>query len=98
MGAPQKYRQRYIAFKIGEKLSRGKLIKIISNLGQELELSPPPWLVLYNPEKKEGLIRCGHLQIHEFVEKMKELEKPDFEIEGVSGTIKKTRQKFLSKE
>ncbi len=96
MGAPQKYRQRYIAFEIDEGLSRGELINIISNLGQKLDFYPPPWLVSYESEKREGLVRAGHLQVDELKEELKKVKNPDFLIKGVSGTIKKARQKFLS--
>ncbi len=96
MGAPQKYRQRYIAFKIDESLSRGGLINIINDLSEELNYSPSPWLTLYDSEKREGLIRCNHQQVDELKEVLKKKKKPNFEIEGVSGTIKKARQKFLS--
>lgn len=96
MGAPQKYRQRYIAFEIEESFSRGDLINIISELGQELNYSPSPWLVLYDSEKGEGLMRCGHFQVDELKGELKKIKNPDFKIKGVSGTIKKAREKFLS--
>jgi len=96
MSAPQKYRQRYIAFKVDQNISKGKLIKIISQMGYEEDFSPNPWLVLYDVEESKGLIKCGHEQVERLKVELKKLDGPSFEISGVSGTIKTARQKFLS--
>lgn len=96
MGAPQKFRQRYIAFQADENLEKEKLIDTFVNIGREKNLSPQPWLILYNSNSGEGLVKCGHLQMDELIEEMKKNKKINFEILGVSGTIKKARKKFLT--
>lgn len=96
MGAPQKFRQRYVAFQVGKRLEKGSLIDIIVDIGQEKNLSPQPWLILYNQNSGEGLVKCGHFQLDDLKEGMKKNEKVNFEIQGVSGTIKKARKKFLT--
>lgn len=95
MVAPQKYRQRYIAFKTENNLTKGDLKRIISNIGKELNLSPKPWLISYDRRTKQGLVKCGHRQVDKIKQKLSN-KKIEFKIIGVSGTIKKTKQKFLS--
>ncbi len=95
MGAPQKFRQRYIAFR-GNGCSEEELRETLFNLGRELDYSHPPRLVRFDSDTCEGLILCGHLQVGLLKERLKDLEKIEIDILGVSGTIKKARQKFLS--
>lgn len=96
MGAPQTYRQRYIAVQADEALSKKDLEKTISQLNQKFSFSPSPKLIIYEEDLGEGLIKCGHLQIDRLKKGIKNQEKVEIEILGVSGTIKKTRKKFLS--
>lgn len=95
MGAPQRFRQRYIAFR-AEGSSEEDLKENLFNLGQELDYPHPPKLVRFNPELHEGLILCCHLQVDRLKGELKDLEIADIEVLGVSGTIKKARQKFLT--
>ncbi len=98
LGAPQAYRQRYVAFRVDESISKGDLINVISRIANEEDFSPSPWVIIFAPDVGEGIVRCGHLQLDGFKEKLLNFEEFDLEILGVSGTIKKTRQKFLSSE
>ena len=96
MSAPQDYRQRYIAFRVGKSIPKGKLINIVSDIGYEKDFSPSPWLTLYDVEKAEGLIKCNNDQVDRLKSELDDQDSPIFTIMGVSGTIKTARQKFLS--
>lgn len=96
MGAPQKFRQRYIAFETEKSSNKEELEKVIREVGQELDLSPPPWLILFDQETNEGLVKCDNSQTDKLKNKLNKVDKLKIRILGVSGTIKKARQKFLS--
>lgn len=96
MTAPPKFRQRYIAFETEKNSSKEELEKVIREAGQELGLSPLPWLILFDQETNEGLVKCDHLQVDKLKNELKKTDKFKIRILGVSGTIKKVRQKFLS--
>lgn len=95
MGAPQKFRQRYIAFR-AEDCSEEDLKGVLFNLGRELDYSHSLKLVGFDSEVCEGLILCGHLQVDRLKKELEGLGEVNIEVLGVSGTIKKVRQKFLS--
>ena len=97
MGAPQDFRQRYIAFKVGNKIRKKELEKEVSRWGQETNHFYDPWLVLYDEERGEGLLKCEQEQVGGLKREMKNSEDLNVRILGLSGTIKKARQKFLTK-
>lgn len=96
MGAPQDFRQRYIAFAVEEGFSEERLEGILTDFREELSFSHPPRLVFYDSESNEGLVRCGHLQVPILKNALENLSEPNVKVRGVSGTIRKARQKFLS--
>ncbi len=95
MGAPQSFRQRYIAFRVPSSAPRGKLEEMVSVLGRKTDHFYDPWLVFYDEDLGEGLIKCEHEQLREIKRMMESMEELDIQMLGVSGTIKKARQKFL---
>lgn len=96
MGAPQGFRQRYIAFEVEEGFSEERLKGILTNFREELSFSHPLRLVSYDSESNEGLVRCSHLQALSLKDALENLSEPNVKVRGVSGTIRKARQKFLS--
>jgi RNase P/RNase MRP subunit POP5 len=95
LGAPQKYRQRYIVFEVQGEPGKGELINYLSQLSKDRELMPKVWLILYRESEGTGILKCTHLQLSKLKKEMENSKRFQFEILGVSGTIKKARQKFL---
>ncbi|MBS3815323.1 MAG: hypothetical protein KGY45_02020 [Hadesarchaea archaeon] len=94
MGAPKKFRPRYIAFKIGSEASKSELSELISEISIEINHSGyKPRIVQFNGEKGCGLIFSNHIEVDKLKEKLE--SKSFVKILGVSGTIKAARQKFL---
>ena len=96
MTAPQKYRQRYLAFKIGKNLGKRDLIDTLQNICKENEYKRRPRVLVYNSKISEGLIRCRNDEVKILEKEIRDRLDQNFEVFGVSGTIKKARQKFLS--
>lgn len=97
MSAPREFRQRYIAFEVERDMPEERLSEVLSELWEELDYSYyVPWLVTYDRESGEGLVKCGHLQVDEVKMEMEDVGEVNIRIRGVSGTIKKARMKFLS--
>lgn len=95
LGAPQKFRQRYIAIKVEGELSSDELEKEIDKIARDLDLSSRPWIVLFDDEKEKGLLKCGHAQVDRILEGLDKAEGLSVEALGISGTIKKARLKFI---
>lgn len=93
MSAPTTYRQRYVAFVTDEELTRGDVKNYLSNLNRELDFSPKVRLIFHERGRGRGLVRCEHMQLESLKEEME--SSGGFTVKGVSGTIKKARQKFL---
>lgn len=95
MGAPQKFRQRYLTINFKRKLSRDDLKIFISNLSRELNLSHRPRIILHDQENSLSLIMCKNLQLEDVRKKIESSERIKIKVKGVSGTIRKAKQKFL---
>lgn len=96
MGSPKKFRQRYVAVEVEESPSRTEITDFVSGLNHRLDSFPPVSLIFYKVGCGEALLECGHLQLERVKEGIGELEELEARILGVSGTIKKAVQKFLS--
>ena len=96
MGAPQNFRQRYIAFRVDNNVNRRELEREIERWGEKTSHFYDPWLVIYEGSQGEGLIKCEQEQVEELKLQMSESENFDITVLGLSGTIKKARQKFLT--
>ncbi|KXB02309.1 hypothetical protein AKJ44_00820 [candidate division MSBL1 archaeon SCGC-AAA261F17] len=102
MGAPQRFRSRYIAFKVEGEASIEELRKAISKSSREISrLNPRPRIVIYDGDEGCGLVKCSHLQVDELKRELKKIggtgnESFKVRLLGVSGTIKATKRKFLS--
>ena len=96
MPAPQTYRQRYIAFVSDQRPAKKELDDLLFDIKKNCKFYPSPRLIIYDQSKGEGLIRCEHLQSKDLKRELERTKENDFEIKGVSGTIKKARIKFLN--
>lgn len=98
-------KRRYIAFEVvGTEMGKNAVIKTLELAFGKTTVSDFDKgllkLVIYNPESKFGLLRCGHKE----VEAIRAIITQDgiddkissFKIMGVSGTIKAARRKFLA--
>lgn len=95
MGAPQKFRQRYLSIEFKRKLSRSDVEGIVSDISRELKLSHRPRIILHDREHNLSLIMCKNLQLERVRKKIENSEREKIQVKGVSGTIRKAKQKFL---
>jgi len=98
-------RRRYISFQIsGEaKFNKEQVLKSINNTGLrffgELEFSRiRPWLIDFDSGTQAGIVRTNHMRKEEaktclFLITEIEGKKARIHCQGVSGTIKKVREK-----
>lgn len=96
MTAPQKYRQRYLAFKLGKTLEKRDVIDALREICKENDFKRRPRVLVYDSKVSEGLIRCRNDEVELLEKEIRDQLGQNFEVLGVSGTIKKARQKFLS--
>lgn len=94
--APQRFRQRYIVFKLGDCTSLQDFKSKIEEFYADSDFSYHPWVVLFDDKVRKGLLKCGHKQRYFIEEAIENSGDLDVEILGVSGTIKKAKIKFLS--
>ena len=63
---------------------------------------PYIWVIKFDVETGEGIIRCGHNSLNKILQSLQEikgiLKKLKFRTLGTSGSIKTLKRKFLSKE
>ncbi|MFH1169554.1 MAG: Rpp14/Pop5 family protein, partial [Chloroflexota bacterium] len=103
----QKENWRYIAFEIisdsapkeGEVV-RTMVSSILRFLGELGASDTNIWMMEYAAEKRQGIIRCSHDAVRDVVASITlvskiEEKKAAFNVRGVSGTVKKCREKYL---
>lgn len=100
-------RNRYIAFEIisDSRLGRGDVVKAAWNavlrfLGELGASRTSLWVMDWDEEKKKGILKVNHKSLEEVraaLALIKEInnQRVIFHILGVSGTVKKTREKYL---
>ncbi len=102
-------RRRYIAFKLhcAQPLQEADLNtaiwhSILNFLGELGTAEANAWILkgIYTPEKKIGLIRCGHTSVEHVRAALALIsrigdEPVVIEVLGISGTIKAARRKYL---
>ncbi|MFH1424164.1 MAG: Rpp14/Pop5 family protein [archaeon] len=105
----QKENWRYLAFELitNAKFKETDVVKamVSSILRFHGELGASytnVWMIEFNEGKQNGIMRCSHTAVQEVVAAVTLITKIDdkdagFNILGVSGTIKKCREKFLIK-
>ena len=103
----QKENWRYIAFEVlseanfSEKdITRALISSVIKLLGEVGASKTNIWLLEYSGNSKTGIIRCSHKAVNSVVASMTGLAKIDdkkaaFLVLGVSGTIKKLKEKYF---
>ena len=106
-------RNRYIAFEIisdkkfsKEEISRGIWNAVLRFLGELGASKASLWLIDWDQEKQRGIFKISHTELDNVkaaLTLMKEIKTGENKIPaayhtlGVSGTVKKTRQKFLKR-
>ncbi len=101
-------RGRYIVFEIItelEEISKSDLLNSITrslfSLHGELGASKTGiWLIEFDERKKKGIIRCSHkglIELRTSLAVISQINKNPviFHVLGISGTIKKAKEKFL---
>jgi ribonuclease P/MRP protein subunit POP5 len=100
-------RNRYIAFELvcDSAVSRGEVVKAVWNallqfLGELGASKTSLWVMDWNEEKKQGVLKVNHLSVDEVraaLTLMKGFNGKHavFRTLGVSGSVKKTKEKFL---
>jgi ribonuclease P/MRP protein subunit POP5 len=101
-------RNRYIAFELvcDSPIGRGEVVKATWNvllrfLGELGASKTSLWVMDWNEEKKQGILKVNHLSVDEVraaLVLMNDLGgKPVvFRTLGVSGSVKKTKEKYLT--
>ena len=97
MGAPQEFRQRYIAFKVENDIQRAEMEGKVKDWGEMTDHFYDPWLVIFDEKTGEGLIKCEQGQLEGLERGIMDDGGLEIRILGLSGTIKKARKKFLEK-
>lgn len=87
-------KRRYIAFESIGGASASDVMLAVNSLraGKPKPEQSMLKLVLYDPNSRKGLLRCGHMQVEETKAWMSNMS---LRVLGVSGTIKAARRKFL---
>ena len=103
----QKENWRYIAFELVSNANftdkdivraiTGANLRLYGEVGTSGENL---WLIEYNADKKSGIIRCSHKTQQKVIAALTIITKINeqdvvFNILGVSGTIKKTKEKYF---
>lgn len=103
-------RNRYIAFELisSVKFSRGDVVKalwasVLRFLGEYGASKTSFWVMEWDEEKQNGIIKVNNKCVDEVrsaLTLLKEINNVSviYHTLGVSGTVKKTRKKFLSKK
>jgi len=103
-------RNRYIAFEIitDSDLSRDEVVKaiwisVLKFLGELNASRTSLWVMSWNDEKKNGILKVSHKSVDEVkaaLTLVKEIngKRVIFHILGVSGTVKKTRERYLKEK
>jgi ribonuclease P/MRP protein subunit POP5 len=104
----QKENWRYIAFELitKSKFSEKDIVRAIINsilrlLGEAGASETNMWLIEYNPTQLNGIIRCSHKALTKVIGSITTVTSINentaaFNVLGVSGTIKKAKQKYLN--
>lgn len=100
-------RNRYIAFELvcDSQISRGEVVKAVWNallqfLGELGASKTSLWVMDWDEQRKRGILKVNHCSVDEVraaLTLMKELNGNPlvFRTLGVSGSVKKTKEKFL---
>lgn len=103
-------RNRYIAFEVisDSDIGRGGVVKatwgsVLKFLGELNASRTSLWVMNWNDEKKEGILKVNHKSVDEVrsaLALVKEIngKRVIFHILGVSGTVKKTRERYLKEK
>lgn len=106
----QKENWRYIAFEIisDASFNEKEVIKAVSSsilhlLGAVGASKTNFWLISYDQTSKKGLLRCSNKAQKEVIASITTITKIEntiaiLNVLGVSGTIKKAKEKYLSKK
>lgn len=98
---------RYIVFEIISKTSvkeqdvvRAIISSILRLFGELGASKTNVWLIEYDSKTKRGIVRCSHKAVQTVVASMTIVTKIGeqeavFVVKGVSGTIKKAKEKYL---
>jgi ribonuclease P/MRP protein subunit POP5 len=101
-------RNRYIAFELisDVKFRRDEVVNAVWNsalgfLGESGMARSSLWLMDWDEKKQRGILKVNHVsveQVRAALALLKDINKKNciFHALGVSGTVKKTREKFLS--
>ena len=99
---------RYIVFELLSKTAikeqdvvraiTGSILKMFGEFGAS---KTNVWLIEYDSKTKKGIVRCSHKAVETVVASVTLITKiveseAAFVVKGVSGTIKKAKEKFLS--
>jgi len=100
-------RDRYIAFELisNSRFGRDEVVRAVWNttlrfLGEYGTSKTSLWLMDWNEEKQNGILKVNHRSVEEVraaLALLRDINKGDciFHVLGVSGTIKKTRERYL---
>ena len=105
--ATMKENWRYIVFDLISKTTSkeqdivraitGSILKMFGDIGAS---KTNVWLIEYDAKTKKGIVRCSHTAVQTVVASITSITKLNdseaaFVVKGVSGTIKKAKEKFL---
>lgn len=100
LGAPQETRSRYIAFKVKDRQSISEVKKtVFKHAKREDRYLNKARILFYDWNNGFGLIKCSHIQKDRLRRKLENINdmydgSNMVKILGISGTIKKAKQKF----
>jgi RNase P/RNase MRP subunit POP5 len=96
-------RRRYIAFELNCEANLMDVTQIVNLLRANSPRPQQPQLklVLYDENKRRGMLRCGHQEVDGIKAALSDVREiggknGSFIILGVSGTVKAARRKFLA--